>query len=202
MSSSWPSIIPHDFPKTIPLLLFYPSFDCRKLPSERHRPPGLEPRGGFWASLRLEDELMPTYLPRHQAGHPRASPGLAEIANGGLHEQARILLVLPELDTLAEQSEVWLKRVADEGRANDLEVERVTGVLHGWTQYPETLLSEEHKQLKVEVFQKAREFVKTAWAVAWKFLLRKERSGLCRITHDLGCENGGRNVQKQDYTRW
>jgi acetyl esterase/lipase len=109
---------------------------------------------------------MPTYLPRNQAGHPRASPGLAEIANGGLHEQARILLVLPELDTLGEQSEVWLKKVADEGRANDLEVERVKGVHHGWTQYPEEWLSEEHKQLKVEVFRKAREFVKTAWAIA------------------------------------
>lgn len=72
---------------------------------------------------------MSTYLPRDQAGHPRASPGLASLRDDGLHTKAKMLLVLPELDTLAAQSDVWIRKVAEEGRADDLTVERVKGVV-------------------------------------------------------------------------
>jgi len=160
----WPSSFPAFRERDIPLLLFYPSLDCRQLPSERPRPPGMEEKTGLLKSLELESTLMPTYLPRDQAGHPRASPGLAEIRNGGLHEKAKMLLILPELDTLAEQSDVWISKVAEEGREGDLNVEKIKGVVHGWTQFPDSWLSEEHRKLKVEVFNKSRDFITGAWA--------------------------------------
>ena len=77
---------------------------------------GEEPPKGFFKSLDLESELSPTYLPRNMAGHPRASPGLAKIKDGGLHAKPRMLLVLPELDTLASQSDTWIEKVLAEGR--------------------------------------------------------------------------------------
>lgn len=160
---SWPSIFPADFEHYIPLLLFYPSLDCRLLPSERPRPSAMAAQKGLLASMKIEAELMPTYLPRSQAHLPRASPGLAELKNGGLHKKAKMLLVLPELDTLAQQSEVWVEKVAEDGRSGDLEVLKVEGVVHGWTQFPDSWLSGEHRKLKWEMFDVAREFVKRAW---------------------------------------
>lgn len=121
LEKEWPSRFPEGYSAHIPLLLFYPSFDSRQLPSERTKPPGMPATKGFWDETN--DKLVPTYLPRDQAGHPRASPGLANVKNG-LHPQARMLLVLPEIDTLAEQSETWVKKVADEGREEHLVVER------------------------------------------------------------------------------
>ena len=162
-NEDWPSAFPTTYERNIPLLLFFPSLDCRQLPSERPRPPGMEEKTNFLKSLELESTLMPTYLPRNQAGLPRASPGLAEIRNGGLHEKAKMLLVLPEMDTLAEQSDVWISKVAEEGREDDLTVEKVKGVTHGWTQFPHSWLSEQHRALKVEVFDKARDFVAETW---------------------------------------
>lgn len=129
IGKDWPSVFPNSFGRDIPLLLFFPSLDCRQLPSERPLPPGMLEKKGFLKSLRLEVELMPTYLPRDQAGYPRASPGLADLRDGGLHVKAKMLLVLPELDTLAEQSDVWIKKVEEEGRSGDLTVERVKGVV-------------------------------------------------------------------------
>ena len=128
VQTDWPCRFPANYPSNIPLLLFYPSFDCRQLPSERTRPPKLPVSAGFWSETN--DKLMPTYLPREQAGEPRASPGLADVRKG-LHSRAKMLLVLPELDTLAEQSEVWVKKVEREGRGNDLEVARFEGMKHG-----------------------------------------------------------------------
>lgn len=160
---SWPSIFPASYERSIPLLLFYPSLDCRQLPSERPRPPGMEEKKSFLKSLELESTLMPTYLPREEAGHPRASPGLVQ---GGLHKQAKMLLILPEFDTLAEQSQVWIEKVRKEGRGSDLQVEKIKGVVHGWTQFPDSWLSPEDKQKKVEIFEKAREFVESAWTAA------------------------------------
>ena len=127
VEKDWPSVFPNTFARDVPLLLFYPSLDCRQLPSERPRPPGMEENKGFLKSLRLEAELMPTYLPRHQSGHPRASPGLADLND--LHQKAKILLVLPELDTLAAQSDVWIEKVKEEGKSSDLTVEKVKGVV-------------------------------------------------------------------------
>ena len=161
----WPSVLPNSFARDIPLLLFFPSLDCRLLPSERPRPPGMEKeKPSFLKALELESTVMPTYLPKDQAAHPRASPGLAEIKNGGLHEKAKMLLVLPEWDTLAEQSDVWIEKVGKEDRAADLTVEKIKGVTHGWTQFPDSWLSVEHRKLKVEIFEKARDLVAKVWA--------------------------------------
>lgn len=159
VNSEWPSRFPSGFPKHIPLLLFYPSFDCRQLPSERTRPAGLPISKGLWADVN--DKLMPTYLPRDQAGHPRASPGLADLK--GLHDRARMLLVLPELDSLSGQSEIWVKKVAEAGRGDDLIVERFKGMKHGWTQMPESWLSAEEKRTRTEIFNSVAAFIKTTW---------------------------------------
>jgi acetyl esterase/lipase len=169
IEKAWPSRFPSDYPNPIPLLLFYPSFDCRQLPSERTRPPKLTASPKFLAEL--DDTLMPTYLPRSQASHPRASPGLAPVkfnteygGAGGLHPKATMFLVLPELDSLSEQSEIWVKKVEEEGRNDDLVVERYEGMKHGWTQMPESWLSEEEDQTRIESFTKAVAFTKSAWS--------------------------------------
>ncbi|KAF6232124.1 hypothetical protein HO173_009718 [Letharia columbiana] len=162
LKSDWPSRFPSDFPHPIPLLLFYPSFDCRQLPSERTRPAGLPVFKGLGADVN--DMLMPTYLPRDQAGHPRASPGLADL-KGLLHDQARMLLVLPELDSLSEHGEIWVKKVAEAGRGDELIVERFKGMKHGWIQVPESWLSGEEKRTRVEIFDSVLAFTMTAW---WK----------------------------------
>lgn len=50
--------------------------------------------------------MGPSYLPKKLRGHPRASPGLVDPSN--VQKNAAILLVLPEKDTLAVQSDVWV----------------------------------------------------------------------------------------------
>jgi acetyl esterase/lipase len=159
--TAWPSPYPPDYSHPIPLLLFYPSFDSRLLPSERTRSPGLPATEGFWSEL--SDVLAPTYLPRAEAAHPRASPGLADIKKGGHHEQTRTLLVLPELDSLAEQSEEWVKKMEESGRGQHLRVERYKGMKHGWTQMPVSWLGAEEKRTRIDVFDIARDFVKKVW---------------------------------------
>lgn len=161
----WPSVFPPSFPRAIPIVLFYPSLDSRLLPDERPRPPGLDPPAGFFTRLKIESELMPKYLPIEKRAHPRASPGLGEIKDGGLHAQARVMLILPELDSLSGQSMEWVKKVEVEGREVDLVTQQVPGVMHGWTQFPDSWLkSDEERQKKVMVFRKAREFVQEIWA--------------------------------------
>jgi acetyl esterase/lipase len=157
----WPSFFPPDYAYPIPLLLYYPSFDSRQLPSERTKPPKLPVSRPFWAEV--SDMLAPTYLPREMAGHPRASPGLANVQ--GLHRMARCLLVLPELDTLAEQSETWVKAMETGGRADDLVVERFPGVTHGWTQMPDGWLGEAEKRSKTEIFDKTVAFTRSIWDI-------------------------------------
>jgi acetyl esterase/lipase len=159
--TDWPSPFPHQHDHPIPLLLFYPSLDGRLLASERTRPPGLPATTAFWSELH--DTLAPTYLPRTEAAHPRASPGLADIKDGGLHDQARLLLILPELDTLAEHSEVWVKKLQENGRGEHLRVERYKGMKHGWTQMPQSWLGLEEKKTREESFEIARDFVKRLW---------------------------------------
>ena len=159
--SAWPAPIPANFPRKIPILLFYPSLDCRQLPAERSRPPALDKKPGIFASLRLETELMPTYLPRDRAGEPRASPGLAPVS--GLHSEARMLLVLPELDTLAEQSEIWVSKVNEQGRGEHLEVQRYKGMVHGWTQFPDAFKDQDARRTTREIFDKAVRFVGLWW---------------------------------------
>lgn len=129
LTKAWPSPFGPDWKAQIPLLLFYPSLDARQLPSERTRPPDMPIPSGFWAETN--DILMPTYLPRFQTSHLRASPGLANTQTD-LHSKARMFLVLPSIDNLAHQSEIWVKKVQQEGRGRHLRIERYKGMKHGW----------------------------------------------------------------------
>lgn len=157
----WPSIFDESYTHPVAFLLFYPSLDARQLPSERTRPEHLPVSKGFWSNV--SDLLAPTYLPREQASHLRASPGLAEISN--IHKSARMLLVLPGIDSLAEQSEIWVKKIQDDGsRINDLRVERYSTMKHGWTQFPDGWIGEEEKKAKADVFDKTVAFVHGIWA--------------------------------------
>lgn len=147
----------------------------------------------FWTSLNLEGELMPTYLPKELTTHPRASPGLVHtsastststslpkstapntnteepqamiIGKGTLHPSAKFLAILPALDTLSASNEAWITSMHDHHHnANEiLTVERVLGVLHGWTQFPDGFLDEDAKVKKKEVFELAVRFVKELW---------------------------------------
>lgn len=180
VEKEWPSVFPRPFGRDISLLLFYPSLDCRQLPSERPPSPGMEKKKVFLRSLRLEVELMPTYLPRDQANLPRASSGLADIKDDGLHEDAKMLLVLPEMDTLAAQSDVWIEKVANEGRSSDLSIESersrsvssstlpykegsyLSTIRSSWTQFLDSWLSDDHRKLKEQVFDESRRFVEKA----------------------------------------
>ena len=154
---SWPSLLPSTG-RPIPILLFYPSFDTGIPEHARPRPANLAPPGAFAASL---SGLSSTYLPDDMRAQPRASPGLADLRTG-LHPRARFLLILPELDSLAQQSEVWIRKMKDEGREAQLTIERASGMRHGWTQFPELFLTEEEIRKKNEIFARAVRFVNSS----------------------------------------
>ena len=180
-----PSPLPSPSPSNpIPILLFYPSLDARLLPSERPLPPQSTPQSttpslssttpassptspppsGF--DLKISDTLMPLYLPPPLRPHIRASPGLAPIP--WIDQRARMMLILPERDSLAEQSEVWVRKVEDykagrEERETILTVQRYAGMVHGWTQFPDAWLDAEAKRVKMECFEEAVRFVGRAW---------------------------------------
>ncbi len=61
---------------------------------------------------------------------------------------------------MAEQSEAWVGKMRDEGREGQLEVVRVEGVGHGWTQFPERWLGVMEREEKGRVFQRAVGFVR------------------------------------------
>jgi ATP-dependent RNA helicase DDX3X len=123
MNQPWPSLLPppQAQPRMLPLLLFYPSLDARLLPHERPMKP--MPNALRGDDKRVEKPRMPglfsimgpTYLPRKLRSHPRASPGLVHPDN--VQKNAAILLVLPEKDTLAVQSDVWVDKM-NTGRWN------------------------------------------------------------------------------------
>ena len=166
IGKDWPSPIPQSFMHSVPVLLFYPSLDCRLLPDERPQPPGLEAPTGFFTRLKLESELMPKYLPPFKRHHPRASPGLASLAEGGLHQKAKVLLILPELDSLSSSSMVWVEKVEEAGRLGDLQVINVPKAMHGWTQLPTGWLKDnDQRQKKFQAFQAAREFLQKHWGL-------------------------------------
>ena len=154
---SWPSLLPQSGPP-VPILLFYPSFDSRILQHARPRPANLGPPGFFATSI---SSLSSTYLRDHMRAHPRASPGLADLRTS-LNPRARYLLILPELDSLAQQSEAWIRKMRDEGKEGQLTIERARGMRHGWTQFPEVFLSGEEKSKKNEIFARALRFVNSA----------------------------------------
>ncbi|KAJ6280525.1 hypothetical protein J3E71DRAFT_179577 [Bipolaris maydis] len=114
---SWPSLLPPPQvqPRLVPLLLFYPSLDARLLPHERPRKPmpsALKPDDHHVEKPRqpgLFSILGPTYLPKKLRAHPRASPGLNDPDH--IQQNAAIFLVLPEKDSLAVQSDVWVDKM-------------------------------------------------------------------------------------------
>ncbi|KAL6712416.1 hypothetical protein ACN47E_000293 [Coniothyrium glycines] len=117
VNQPWPSLLPppQARPRMVPLLLFYPSLDARLLPHERPMKPmpnalnaddhkAQKPRMPGLFSI-----MGPTYLPRKLRAHPRASPGLNDPDT--IQKNAAIFLVLPEKDTLAVQSDVWVDKM-------------------------------------------------------------------------------------------
>jgi len=158
-AQDWPCVFPKDYQYTIPLLLYFPSLDSRQLPSERTLPAEFPAGNSFWSETA--DILAPSYLPRNEAGCPRASPGLADVH--GIHDKARMLLVLPGMDNLAEQSEIWVKKMIASHRAKDLRIERYPQMKHGWTQMPDGWLSELEKKEKFDIYQKTAEFTRRLW---------------------------------------
>lgn len=118
---SWPSVLPppQAQPRMLPLLLFYPSLDARLLPHER-------PMKALPAALKGDDHqpqkpkvpglfsiMSPTYLPKKLRNHPRASPGL--VNPDDVQKNTAIFLVLPENDSLAVQSDVWVDKMRTSG---------------------------------------------------------------------------------------
>ncbi|KAF2254651.1 alpha/beta-hydrolase [Trematosphaeria pertusa] len=193
----WPSILPppQAQPRMLPLLLFYPSLDARLLPHERpmkHLPNALKPHDKKPQQQKtpgLFSIMGPTYLPKKLRGHPRASPGLVDPDN--FQKNAAIFLVLPERDSLAVQSDVWVDQMNSagwngpvrfgDGRPGDydgrdggpelteghqnggLEVWHAPGCRHGWTQFPETILGTHEKKERQLVFARTLDFVKENW---------------------------------------
>jgi len=160
----WQSIIPADFAHPIPLLLFYPSFDARLLPSQRARPASLPVSTSFFHKFGITDTLTPTYLPRDESAQLRASPGLADAAKY-LHKNAKSLLILTEIDTLAEQSQAWVKHIHDSSRADDVVV-RSVNFKHGYTQMPDSWLKPDELASKREEYKAASDFAKKHWGIA------------------------------------
>ena len=196
-SQPWPTILPPPSaqPRLLPLLLFYPSLDARLLPHERPKKPlpnALNPHDkGKVKPPRpgLFSIMGPTYLPKRLRPHPRASPGLVD--PGNIQKNAAIFLVLPEKDSLAVQSDVWVDKMNSsgwngpvrfgDGRTGDwdgkgggpelteghenggMEVWHAPGCRHGWTQFPSPALGKHEKSERDFVFARTLEFVKEKW---------------------------------------
>jgi ATP-dependent RNA helicase DDX3X len=117
VTQPWLSVLPppRAQPRMIPLLLFYPSLDARLLPHERPRkdmPNALKPHDHEAQkpdAPGLFSIMGPTYLPKRLRAHLRASPGLTDPEY--VQKNAAILLVLPENDSLAVQSDVWVDKM-------------------------------------------------------------------------------------------
>jgi hypothetical protein len=193
----WPTILPppQARPRFMPLLLFYPSLDARLLPHER-------PMKNLPNALKGDDKepeqarmpglfsiMGPTYLPKKLRPHPRASPGLIDPEN--VQKNAAIFLVLPEKDTLAVQSDVWVDKMNcsgwhghvrfGDGRPGDwdgidggnpypvidtnggLEVWHAPECRHGWTQFPDIAVGKHERKERQLVFERTLQFVKDAW---------------------------------------
>jgi acetyl esterase/lipase len=162
----WPSPFPSDHPHTIPVLLYYPSLDARQLPDERPLPEGMPApaKKSILKKLELETQLMPTYLPRDKAMHPRASPGLAPIS--AIHPKAEMLLYLCQYDTLSTQSQIWINRVKEGKRDAALRIVTAMGVPHGFNIFPDPMLKEEDRKLKRESYDLAVSFIREKWGMA------------------------------------
>ncbi|KAJ9631964.1 hypothetical protein H2203_000365 [Taxawa tesnikishii (nom. ined.)] len=155
----WPSLLPKDRSHPIPTLLFFPNFDQTLPPHERPMLDTEQTANPKSFMSGLSRVLGPTYLPGNTNLHPRASPGLQNMSEG-LHPRAELFLVLPELDSLAVQSNDWLEKMRREGRDSCLVVERAKGMRHGWTQFPDKFLTEEEKRVKYQIFDRTLEFLR------------------------------------------
>lgn len=163
IDKAWPCAFEADYPNAIPALLYYAALDLRDLPSARIRVPLMdEAPKGFFETLQLEERLMPTYLPKEKGSHPRASPLLANVGDGGLHSKAKVYLILAGKDNLSHQNEQWIKKAANEGRT-DVRMDKYEGVLHGWTQFPDGWLDQHNRDTKIEAHNKAVGFVRDMW---------------------------------------
>jgi acetyl esterase/lipase len=193
----WPSILPptQAQPRMLPLLLFYPSLDARLLPHERPMKPmpsalkGDDKKPQTQKMPGLFSIMGPTYLPKKLRGHPRASPGLVDPDN--IQKNAAIFLVLPEKDSLAVQSDVWVDQMNQAGwngpvrfgdqRPDDwdghngglsrapspknggMEVWHAPECRHGWTQFPEPFVGKHETEERIKVFARTLDFVKENW---------------------------------------
>ncbi|KAK5116263.1 hypothetical protein LTR62_008590 [Meristemomyces frigidus] len=158
----WKCPIPSDYPHPIPLLLLYPALDLRQLPDERFRNERLGPLPEK-KRLDIDNHLAATYVSREMAGHPRASPGLVDTSTQ-LHPHAKTLLILSGLDTLWEQSEIWVDKLSREGRIKDTKVMRYEDRKHGWTTIPEIALSKEERKTRLEVLEECVRFASVCWS--------------------------------------
>ncbi|KAK5683169.1 hypothetical protein LTS10_004700 [Elasticomyces elasticus] len=137
------------------------SLDLRQLPDERLRRENM-PALPEKKRLDIDNHLAATYVSREMSAHPRASPGLVD-ASVYLHKNAKILLILSGLDTLWEQSEIWVKKVEAEGRIDHMKVMRYEDRKHGWTTIPEIALSKEERKTRLEVLEECVRFTDVAW---------------------------------------
>ena len=158
---AWPSRFPQNYASEIPVLAYYPSLDCQGLPSARPRPENL-PEGSKWWS-GVGDLLQPSYLPLDMASHPRASPGLANIRTM-LHPKARVHLVLAELDALTAQGVRWATEMKAQGRDGDVQLEQHRNMKHGWTQFPESFLTDDERRARDEAWNSSVEFLRRCWS--------------------------------------
>lgn len=157
----WPCPVPFDYPYPVPLLLLYPALDLRQRPNERFRPEKLGPLPEK-QRLDIDNHLASTYVSREMSAHPRASPGLVDTRTC-LHPNAKVLLILSGLDTLWEQSEIYVKKVEAEGRMKDMKVMRYEDRKHGWATIPEIALSKEERKTRLEVLEECVRFTEVAW---------------------------------------
>lgn len=171
---SWPSPFPTSHNSPIPAILFFPSLDARIAPHERQRPPGMRPPGSV--SRFLGETLRNAYIPPDKVAHLRASPGLAPPS--ALHSATRSLLILPELDSLAEQSNTWVGELRKNGILQEVDndtgqtigraiqhdgptvrVHRIKGMTHGFTTYPDTFLDHNTRYTKALVMEQCRRWL-------------------------------------------
>ncbi|CEH17133.1 Arylacetamide deacetylase [Ceraceosorus bombacis] len=94
----------------------------------------------------------------------------------------RAILILPELDNLSEQSEIWVKALQASDKAEissdtdgslisqplqassaKVRVHRIKGMTHGFVTFPDAFLDQKTRKCKAKVNEQARQFVVDMW---------------------------------------
>ncbi|PWN38550.1 alpha/beta-hydrolase [Meira miltonrushii] len=135
--------------RTIPALLFFPSLDARQAPFDRKRPEGMAPQGEV--SKWIGKTLLNAYLPQEFVSHLRATMKHATL--DCMHPATRALLILPQIDTLSEQSEVW------QDSMGHVRVHRIEKMSHGFTTFPDSFIDEKTRAAKKLVMDQALLYV-------------------------------------------